>query len=439
VRSPRLTHVDEPKAALMADGRRHWCDVRHHHAVSFRNRLRQTLPTARSQCDPDLIRSSLSDAFPHLPQRSGGPDDREPDPDTAFRSFYLESTRQPAIYLNLFFGLLLLAIVPIRSLCFGLPVFPTLSAALLEWGVMVPACFGTLYLRASTWPTAVVMRGTSTLIALNFTALFFDLLIWQQNGVPMPYEYTALYFVGLLSVDGLPARYTLALCGLFLGLNVTAVQMIHGWTPAAGFELYFDIVAVCIALLNSLMLRNEAMVAWTLKTRLNTMAFRDALTGLGNWYHLDDRVGPLFQRAHRERRPVSVALVDVDRFKGLNDSHGHPAGDAALQQLGRALQHVAVGPIDIAARIGGDEFILVWFDIDRARCEQLCRELQLAIADAGIRNTASDTGVLTTSIGAVTGVPAQRDDFEHFRRCADAELYKVKNNRKVESLRSASI
>ena len=130
--------------------------------------------------------------------------------------------------------LLLLAIVPIRSLVFGLPAFPTLTTALLEWGVMVPACFGTLYLRASTWPTAVVMRGTSTLIALNFTALFFDLLIWQQSGVPIPHEYTALCFVGLLSVDGLPGRYTLALCGLFLGLNLTAMQMIHGWTPAAG-------------------------------------------------------------------------------------------------------------------------------------------------------------------------------------------------------------
>ena len=216
-------------------------------------------------------------------------------------------------------------------------------------------------------------------VATNIGIHFFDLLIWQQSGVPIPHEYTALCFVGLLSVDGLPGRYTLALCGLFLGLNVTAVQMIHGWTPAAGFELYFDIVAVCIALLNSLMLRNEAMVAWSLKTRLNTMAFRDALTGLGNWYHLDDRVGLLFRRAHREHRPVSVALVDVDRFKGLNDSHGHPAGDAALQQLGRALQHVAVGPIDIAARIGGDEFILVWFDIDHVRCEQLCPDFAIVV------------------------------------------------------------
>jgi diguanylate cyclase (GGDEF)-like protein len=284
-----------------------------------------------------------------------------------------------------------------------------------------------------------VERWTSLLIALNFSSLVGDIVIWQRNGVPIPHEYSALCFVGFLSVGGLPGRMVLTLCGLFLGLNIAVFQFFDAWTPAAGFKLYFDVVGICVAFLIAMMLRHEAAVAWVLKARLNAMAFRDPLTGLANRHYLEERVGEIFRRAQREQKRVGLALVDLDRFKGLNDSHGHLAGDAALQRVGQELRHYAGQPTDIAARIGGDEFLLIWFDITARRGEELCRQLLRAIAAAGIVNSASETGGLTVSVGAVVGIPSTQQDFERFRRCADEELYRVKSQRDGESLLIAEI
>ncbi|WP_428313118.1 diguanylate cyclase domain-containing protein [Hydrocarboniphaga sp.] len=356
-----------------------------------------------------------------------------------FADFYLHSTRQPAIYINLFFAVLLVLIVPVRSLVFGLPVFPNAWAALLEWGAMVPACLATAWLRSSGRPARTVARWTSLLIALNVSALVGDIVIWQRSGVPIPHEYSALCFVGFLSVGGLPGRTVLALCVLFLGLNVAVFEHFDSWTPAAGFKLYFDLVGICVAFLIAMMLRHEASVAWALKTRLNAMAFRDPLTGLANRHYLEDRVGDIFRQAQHEQKRVGLALVDLDRFKGLNDSHGHLAGDAALQRVGQELRQYASRPGDIAARIGGDEFLMIWSDITPRRGEELCRQLLRAIAAAGIVNNASETRGLTVSVGAVVGIPGTSQDFERFRRRADEALYQVKSRRNGESLVIADI
>jgi diguanylate cyclase (GGDEF)-like protein len=399
--------------------------------VMLPNELSRLLP--RPDPEPVNSRSALDDYL-----ESDGPTSRTlPPPNTRlveadfeFVDFYLRSTRQPAIYINLFFAALVVAIVPIRSLVFGLPAFPSWLAALLEWGVMVPTCLANAYLRSSSaYSARIVLRLTAALIALNSSALIADVLIWQRAGVPIPHEYSALCFVGLLSIGGQSHKATLALCALFLGLNAASFQIQHDWTPAAGFKLYFDIVGVCLAFLNAMMLRHEAGVAWRLKSRLNTMAFRDPLTGLANRHYLEERVGDIFRQAHREQRNVGLALVDLDRFKGLNDSHGHMAGDEALKRVAHELEQYADLRCDVAARIGGDEFILVWSDINRYRCEDLSRQLLESIAAAKIVNSASDTGVLTLSVGAVVGVPHSHQDFERFRRCADEELYRVKSHR----------
>lgn len=361
------------------------------------------------------------------------------DETAAFTDFYLQSTRQPAIYINLFFALLVLLIVPVRSLGFGLPVFPSPLAAFLEWGVMVPASLATAYLRRSSLPGQQVERWTALLIALNFSAMIVDVLVWRGHGVPIPHEYSALVFVGILSVGGLSSRTTFSLCVLFLLLCVASFQYLDQWTPASGFQLYYDVVGIGIAFLSSLMLRHEANVAWTLQSRLNTMAFRDPLTGLANRHYLEERVAELFERANREQKTLGIALVDLDRFKGLNDSHGHAAGDAALRRVALELQKFTTGRTDIAARLGGDEFILVWFDVSPQHCEDLGRGILQAIAGADIRNAKSEAGRLAVSIGAVTGVPASADDFERYCRRADEELYRVKTRRHATPLLIAAV
>jgi diguanylate cyclase (GGDEF)-like protein len=91
---------------------------------------------------------------------------------------------------------------------------------------------------------------------------------------------------------------------------------------------------------------------------LSERALRDSLTGLYNRRYLEEALGQALARSAREGAPLSVVMFDVDDFKAVNDRHGHAAGDAVLHELARHLRERTRAQ-DIAARIGGDEFVVV--------------------------------------------------------------------------------
>lgn len=93
-------------------------------------------------------------------------------------------------------------------------------------------------------------------------------------------------------------------------------------------------------------------------TRLRHMSQTDALTGLDNRRNLEDRIGEMFEHARRLREPFACVMCDLDRFKSVNDTHGHQAGDAVLKQFARILRN-EVREIDRAGRYGGEEFMLL--------------------------------------------------------------------------------
>jgi two-component system, cell cycle response regulator len=92
--------------------------------------------------------------------------------------------------------------------------------------------------------------------------------------------------------------------------------------------------------------------------RLRHMSQTDSLTGLENRRHIETRLEEMFEHAARLAEPFSVVMVDLDKFKSVNDDYGHQAGDAVLKQLARILKH-EVREIDHAGRYGGEEFILL--------------------------------------------------------------------------------
>jgi len=92
--------------------------------------------------------------------------------------------------------------------------------------------------------------------------------------------------------------------------------------------------------------------------RLRHMSQTDALTGLDNRRHIETRIEEMFEHAKRLGEPFSCVMVDLDKFKSVNDEYGHQAGDAVLRQLAKILKH-EVREIDHAGRYGGEEFILL--------------------------------------------------------------------------------
>jgi len=92
--------------------------------------------------------------------------------------------------------------------------------------------------------------------------------------------------------------------------------------------------------------------------RLRYMSQTDALTGLDNRRHLEERIDEMFEHARRLNEPFSCVMCDLDRFKSVNDTYGHQAGDAVLKQFARILRN-EVREIDRVGRYGGEEFMLL--------------------------------------------------------------------------------
>ena len=147
----------------------------------------------------------------------------------------------------------------------------------------------------------------------------------------------------------------------------------------------------------------------------------DGLTGLPNRRAFEERLDEEVTRAHRHGRRLALAIFDVDRFKAVNDTHGHTAGDAVLREVAVRLARMArVG--DLVARLGGEEFAWLMTDTDARGAFAAIERARLAVADVPF----PAVGDVTVSAGvADLGGGPSRDALY---RNADAALYRAKSD-----------
>jgi diguanylate cyclase (GGDEF)-like protein len=171
---------------------------------------------------------------------------------------------------------------------------------------------------------------------------------------------------------------------------------------------------VAISLQNALMYK-----------KMETMATTDGLTGLTNHRTFQERFGDLLERSERHGHRAAVLLCDVDHFKGVNDTYGHPVGDEVLRQVARVLK-ANCRKIDIPARYGGEEFAVVLEATEEAGAIQLANRIREDVAALVID---SDKGKfqVTMSIGVAT-FPADARDRAALIERADLALYHAKES-----------
>jgi len=156
--------------------------------------------------------------------------------------------------------------------------------------------------------------------------------------------------------------------------------------------------------------------------RLKRLNESDPLTLLHNRRHLQDRLPREIQRARRSGNPLSVAMMDLDRFKRVNDTHGHDVGDEVLLELADRLRHVSRAS-DVIVRWGGEEFFCIFPATSLDQAEQVAERMRLAVCREAFTTSAGPLA-LTISLG-VTGL--QPDDDGHaIERRADQALYRAK-------------
>jgi two-component system, cell cycle response regulator len=158
--------------------------------------------------------------------------------------------------------------------------------------------------------------------------------------------------------------------------------------------------------------------------RLYVASRTDALTGAGNRLALDEELENLLTRAERYGNRASLAICDLDFFKGYNDHFGHVAGDAALRKVAGAMQ-AALRSVDLVYRYGGEEFVVVLVEQQLGAAERAMDRLRSAIERLDIDSPATG-GALTLSVG-VAELDRSRDrTAADWLRRADGALYEAK-------------
>lgn len=163
------------------------------------------------------------------------------------------------------------------------------------------------------------------------------------------------------------------------------------------------------------------------RNELERLATHDHLTGLPTLRLAEDRLQVACTSARRSNEKVALLFIDLDSFKGINDSYGHEAGDRVLKEVAKRLQ-ASVRAEDTVARIGGDEFVVIFGGlVDASTSAQLAENLGAALARP------MDVAGTARSIGASIGIalfPDHTGDVASMCRIADKAMYKVKKSGK---------
>ncbi|HUA80929.1 MAG TPA: diguanylate cyclase [Dyella sp.] len=185
-------------------------------------------------------------------------------------------------------------------------------------------------------------------------------------------------------------------------------------------------------------LQSEIAERQRIEAKVRHQATHDMLTGLPNRVLFHDHLRSAVQRGVGQGLPFALALVDIDGFKAVNDTHGHPAGDALLQAISARLSH-HVRANDTVARLGGDEFALIFEDAsDIAPLMQRCQDICDVLAQP--YPLQAEQGAMLARVSASIGIALwseKVDSDEALIQAADRALYQVKDKGKNGCLLAA--
>ncbi len=155
------------------------------------------------------------------------------------------------------------------------------------------------------------------------------------------------------------------------------------------------------------------------------MAVIDPLTGLYNRRYATQHMQKIVERSQASQKEFAVMMMDLDRFKRINDTEGHDAGDLVLKEFSHRIQENVRG-VDLVARMGGEEFLLVMPDAGNMVAKHVSERLRRAIESQPFITKSGNRLNITVSIGVAIGQPDGQDP-NNLIKCADMALYEAKS------------
>ncbi|HEX2205790.1 MAG TPA: diguanylate cyclase [Longimicrobium sp.] len=171
--------------------------------------------------------------------------------------------------------------------------------------------------------------------------------------------------------------------------------------------------------------------------RLRKLSITDGLTGLFNHRHVHELLREEFERSHRTGEPIAVAMLDLDRFKQINDTYGHPTGDVILYETARILGETA-REIDMPGRYGGEEFIVILPNTEEEEAGRFAERVRQAVEGHVYRDEANEIR-MTLSCGVASFPSEGADSPESLLKKADDALYVAKESGRNRVVRASEM
>lgn len=266
---------------------------------------------------------------------------------------------------------------------------------------------------AYTWPQSnVPMR---TVVTSTIVLLLFLIATYEALRAPRPRSASRLITASTFLLGAL----LLLARAVFEAVNPAPLTSGMASTPMQGLMFGYAALVPVIATFGFVLMCSEHA-----RAELETLAATDPLTGSLNRRMLEQLVTTQLAEARRRPRPLSVLLLDVDKFKNINDNFGHDVGDMVLKAV-VAASRLQLRPGDLIGRLGGEEFLIVLDDTGETEAVQVAERLRAAIA--GLDLGEGDYRVpLSISIG-VASRKSERSDFGELVRRADRAMYAAKS------------
>lgn len=162
--------------------------------------------------------------------------------------------------------------------------------------------------------------------------------------------------------------------------------------------------------------------------KLEFLSNTDGLTGIANRRSFDHALSMEWMRAQRSNSPLSLVLLDVDHFKRYNDHYGHLAGDDCLRAVARVLAKGGQRATDIAARFGGEEFVVLLPNTSPHGALEIAKRIRQEVIALSLPHVGTPMGIVTVSLGVACQAPSPRQTSDELLKEADSALYRAKQS-----------
>ncbi|WP_417448556.1 sensor domain-containing diguanylate cyclase [Hansschlegelia quercus] len=238
-------------------------------------------------------------------------------------------------------------------------------------------------------------------------------------------------FVGKSTRDGVERLYTFTQIGelpLVLNVGLATADIEGKWRSKAAVIAAVMVVLCGLAGGLALLFGRELRRRTAIQAELARLSSTDALTGLFNRRHFDYELERALGDARRNRKSLSLLIVDADHFKSVNDRHGHIVGDEVLKGLARGLSASVHRPGDLVCRLGGEEFAIILQSTDRDGALIVSQKVHSEIRQVAVEKAGISAGSVTVSIGLAVAGQSETMSVETLYQRADGALYEAKAN-----------